>query len=179
MNAEMAVCAEIISPMKKPRKDARPMAVLRTVVSALSLYDPKADDNRFEENRRKALLLPAKTPTITAAWERIRTGKEVVAPRPDLSLAANFLYMLKGTKPQKQEIAVLDAYLVLLSEHGMNASTFSARVTTITLSDMYSAITTPIGYLKGEAHDGAIDEAMAMILMIAIAVRAHPTVISH
>src|SRR5260221_1717285 len=166
INAQMALSPEVISLMKMLPKDATPMAVLRTVVSALSLYDPKADDNSVEENRRKALLLTAKTPTITAAWERIRTGKEVVAPRPDLSLAANFLYMLKGTEPQKQEIAVLDAYLVLLSEHGMNASTFSARVTTSTLSDMYSAITAAIGTLKGAAHGGANEEAMRMFFEI-------------
>src|SRR5258707_507897 len=166
ISAQMALSPEIISLMKMLPKDATPMAVLRTVVSALSLYDPKADDNSVEENRRKALLLTAKTPTITAAWERIRTGKEVVAPRPDLSLAPNFLYMLKDTEPKPQETAVIDAYLVLLSEHGMNASTFSAIVTTSTLSDMYSAITTAIGTLKGAAHGGANEEAMHMFFEI-------------
>src|SRR5581483_12104234 len=99
-----------------------------------ALWDADADNNSPEQNRRKATLLTAKTPTIVAAWERIRTDKEPLQPRADLSLAANFLYMLKGTEPQKQEVAVMDAYLVLLSEHGMNASTFSARVTTSTLS---------------------------------------------
>jgi citrate synthase len=166
LHAEMDLSPEIISVMKTFPKHATPMAVLRTVVSALGLFDPKADDNSPEENRRKALLLTAKTPTIVAAWERIRTDKEVLAPRADLSMAANFLYMLKGTEPQKQEVAVMDAYLVLLSEHGMNASTFSARVTTSTLSDMYSAITTAIGTLKGAAHGGANEEAMRMFFEI-------------
>src|SRR5579859_7849170 len=166
INAETGLAPEIIALMKSLPMKATPMAVLRTVVSALSLWDPKADDNSVEENRRKALLLTAKVPTIVAAWERIRTGTEVLAPRPDYSLAANFLYMLKGTEPKKQEIAVIDAYLVLLSEHGMNASTFSARVTTSTLSDMYSAITTAIGTLKGAAHGGANEEAMRMFFEI-------------
>jgi citrate synthase len=152
--------------MQKLPKQATPMAVVRTVVSALALWDAAADNNSPEENRRKALLLTAKTPTIVAAWERIRSGKEPLSPRADLNLAGNFLYMLKGAEPQKQEVAVIDAYLVLLSEHGMNASTFSARVTTSTLSDMYSAITTAIGTLKGAAHGGANEEAMRMFFEI-------------
>ncbi len=163
---EMALSPEIIKLMQQFPKKATPMAVLRTVVSALGLWDPAADDNSPEQNRRKAILLTAKTPTITAAWERIRNGKEPLAPRKDLSLAGNFLYMLKGTEPKPQEIAVIDAYNVLLSEHGMNASTFSARVTTSTLSDMYSAITTAIGTLKGSAHGGANEEAMRMFFEI-------------
>ena len=166
LNAEMHVSPEIIDLLGKLPKKATPMSVLRTVVSALSLWDPEADNNSPEENRRKALLLTAKTPTIVAAWERVRTGKKPLDPRSDLSLAANFLYMLKGTDPQKHEVAVMDAYLVLLSEHGMNASTFSARVTTSTLSDMYSAITTAIGTLKGAAHGGANEEAMRMFFEI-------------
>ncbi len=166
IHAEMELSPEIIALLKTFPHKATPMAVLRTVVSALALWDPKADDNSVEENRRKALVLTAKTPSIVAAWERIRTDKEIVAPRADLNMAANFLYMLKGTEPKKQETAVMDAYLVLLSEHGMNASTFSARVTTSTLSDMYSAITTAIGTLKGAAHGGANEEAMRMFFEI-------------
>ncbi|MEP7284570.1 MAG: citrate/2-methylcitrate synthase [Chloroflexota bacterium] len=166
IQGEMALSPEILTLMATLPHTATPMAVLRTVVSALSLWDPKADDNSPEENRRKALLLTAKTPTIAAAWERIRTGKEPVAPRADYTLAQNFLYMLKGTEPKPQETAVIDAYFVLLSEHGMNASTFSARVTTSTLSDMYSAITTAIGTLKGAAHGGANEEAMRMFFEI-------------
>jgi citrate synthase len=166
LQAEAALSPEIIALMKSFPKAATPMSVLRTVVSALALWDPKADDNSPDENQRKAILLTAKTPTIVAAWERIRNGLEPIAPRSDMGLAANFLYMLKGTDPKPQEVAVLDAYLVLLSEHGMNASTFAARVTTSTLSDMYSAITTAIGTLKGAAHGGANEEAMKMFFEI-------------
>jgi citrate synthase len=166
LQAEAALSPEIIALMKSFPKAATPMSVLRTVVSALALWDPKADDNSPDENQRKAILLTAKTPTIVAAWERIRNGLEPIAPRSDMGLAANFLYMFKGTDPKPQEVAVLDAYLVLLSEHGMNASTFAARVTTSTLSDMYSAISTAIGTLKGTAHGGANEEAMKMFFEI-------------
>jgi len=166
LSEQMAIAPEIIALLKSFPKTATPMAVLRTAVSALALWDPAADNNSPEENKRKALLLTAKTPTIVAAWERIRNSKEPLSPRHDYTLAQNFLYMLKGTEPQAKEVAVMDAYLVLLSEHGMNASTFSARVTTSTQSDMYSAITTAIGTLKGAAHGGANEEAMHMFFEI-------------
>jgi citrate synthase len=164
--AEMHLPAAVMGMLYAFPKDATPMAVLRTAVSMLALYDPKADDNSVEENRRKALQLTAKVPVIVAAWERARHGKEPIPARSDYSFAENFLWMLKGVQPQPQESAVIDAYLVLLSEHGMNASTFSARVTTSTLSDMYSAMTTAIGTLKGAAHGGANEEAMRMFFEI-------------
>lgn len=166
LQAEMHLPKPVMDALYSFPKDATPMAVLRTAVSMLGLYDPKADDNSVEENRRKALQLTAKVPVIVAACERARHGKEPVASRPEYRLAENFLWMLKGTAPQPQEAAVIDAYLVLLSEHGMNASTFSARVTTSTLSDMYSAMTTAMGTLKGSAHGGANEEAMRMFFEI-------------
>jgi citrate synthase len=166
LNAQMALSPEITALMRALPKQATPMAVLRSIVSALALWDEHADKNTPEENKRKAILLTAKVPTIVATWERLRGGKDPIAPRPDLTLAGNFLYMMKGVEPKPQETAVIDAYLVLLSEHGMNASTFSARVTTSTLSDMYSAITTAIGTLKGAAHGGANEEAMRMFFEI-------------
>jgi citrate synthase len=166
LNAQMNLSPEIISIMKRMPVKATPMSVLRTIVSALALWDTDADVNTPDENKRKALQLTAKVPTIVAAWERIRYGKDPIAHKTDLTLAANFLYMLKGELPNPKEVAVMDAYLVLLSEHGMNASTFSARVTTSTLSDMYSAITTAIGTLKGAAHGGANEEAMRMFFEI-------------
>jgi len=164
--AEMHVPMDVHVMMRLLPKEATPMSVLRTAVSMLGLYDPKADINTPEENRRKALELTAKVPVIVAAWERIRHGKTPIAAQKDFGFAANFLYMLKGEHPRPQETAVIDAYLVLLSEHGMNASTFSARVTTSTLSDMYSAMTTAIGTLKGAAHGGANEEAMRMFFEI-------------
>lgn len=166
LNAQMNISDELVTMLRAFPKKSHPMSVLRTAVSALGLYDEKADLNTPEENKRKAILITAKTPTIVAAWERIRNGQEPIQPKSDYTLAQNFLYMLKGSEPQPQEVAVIDAYLILLSEHGMNASTFSARVTTSTLSDMYSAITTAIGTLKGAAHGGANEEAMKMFFEI-------------
>lgn len=166
LNDNMTLAPEIISLMKMLPHNATPMAVMRTIVSALSLWDPKADDNSVEQNRRKALFITAQAPTIVAAWERIRHDQDVIAPRKDLGFSANFLYMLRDKEANPKEVAVIDAYMILLSEHGMNASTFSARVTTSTLSDMYSAITTALGTLKGAAHGGANEEAMRMFFEI-------------
>ncbi len=115
---------------------------------------------------KKAVKLTAVMPTIVAAWERIRNGKKPVAPRKDLGLAANFLYMMDDKVPSPEAVDAVDAYLVLLADHGMNASTFSARVTTGTLADFYSAITTAIGTLKGPAHGGANQKAMEQFLEI-------------
>lgn len=166
LTENMTLAPEIIALMKALPHTATPMAVLRTIVSALSLWDPKADDNSPEENRRKALFVTAQSPSIVAAWQRIRHDQDVIAPRADLGFSANFLYMLNGKESNAKEVAVIDAYMVLLSEHGMNASTFSARVTTSTLSDMYSALTTALGTLKGAAHGGANEEAMRMFFEI-------------
>ncbi|NJR12498.1 citrate synthase, partial [bacterium] len=104
--------------------------------------------------------------TLCAAWNSIRNGKEPLAPRDDLYLAENFVYMLNGGEPDKIASDAINVYLVLLAEHGMNASTFSSRVTTATTSDMHSAVVTAIGTLKGPAHGGANTEAMRMFLEI-------------
>ena len=144
--------------------EAHPMAVLRTIVSALGLIDPTADDISADSARKKALLLTAVLPTIVASWERIRTDKEPIEPRNDLGHAANFLYMLNGEEPNADAAQALDAYLVMLADHGFNASTFASRVTTGTLADMYSAITTGIGTLKGAAHGGANQKAMEQFM---------------
>lgn len=144
--------------------NAHPMAVLRTAVSALGLLDSHADDVSQKSAREKALLLTAVLPTIIAAWERVRNGKEPIAPRIGLGHAANFLYMLSGEEPNPDAVAALDSYLVLLADHGFNASTFSARVTTSTGTDFYSAITSAIGTLKGPAHGGATQRAMEQFI---------------
>jgi citrate synthase len=161
--AEQALRPEILSLLRALPKDSEPMAVLRTAVSALAVYDPEADDNSEAANRRKAIKLTAKMPTIVAAFDRIRNGREPVAPREDLGAAANFLYMLNGEEADDLRVRTFDAALVLHAEHGMNASTFSARVTAATLSDMYSAITSAIGTLKGPLHGGANTRVMEML----------------
>lgn len=144
-----------ISVIKGFPKGTDSMAALRTAVSALALTDPEANDNSEAANRRKAIRLTAKMPTIIANFDRFRKGKDYLAPKSGLSTAANFLYMLNGEEPDELRAKTLDAALVLHAEHGMNASTFSSRVTAATLSDMYSAIVSAIGTLKGAAHGGA------------------------
>jgi citrate synthase len=154
---------EVLAMIRAFPRDADPMAALRTAISALGMYDAKADDISAGEIRRKALFLTAQTPTIVAAYDRVRNGKEPLAPKDGISMAANFLYMLTGDEPNETRCRTMDAALVLHAEHAMNASTFAARVTAGTLSDVYSAITSAIGTLKGPSHGGANVEVMNML----------------
>ena len=164
--AERALESGVIDLLRAYPTEAEPMAVLRTAVSSLGLADPDAADNTPPATRRKAIRLIARFPTIVAAFERLRKGEEPVTPREDLSHAANFLYMLSGEEPEPEDARVLDVCLILHAEHGMNASTFSARVTAATLSDLHSALTSAIGTLKGPLHGGANQEVMKMLLEI-------------
>jgi len=145
-----------------PRK-ATPMEVLRTGVSALSAWDPDAADNSREASVRKATRLTAQMPTLVAAWERIRRGRPVVAPNPRLNLAANFLCMMSGKKPTALAVKTFDVALILHADHEFNASTFAARVTAATMSDMHSAVASAIGALKGPLHGGANEQVMLMV----------------
>jgi citrate synthase len=166
--ANEAVLPEaLLNQLKAYPKNADPMAMLRTAVSALAMYDPDSEDNGPEANRRKAIRLTGQITTICAAWDRIRKGKEPITPRKDLNLAQNFVYMLTGNEPDATAADAVNAYLVLLAEHGMNASTFASRVTVATGSDMHSGVVSGIGTLKGPAHGGANAEAMRMFLEIA------------
>jgi citrate synthase len=145
-------------------KQATPMEVLRTATAALSMFDPTANEiQSFEGNLEKAMRLAAIFPTILAAFDRARKGLDPVAPDPELSHAANFLYMLRGIKPDQDSVRALDVYLTLLAEHGMNASTFSARVTASTLGDIYSGVVSALGTLKGPLHGGANQAVMEML----------------
>lgn len=161
--AERALNSEMLDLLRAFPRDGNAMAALRTAVSALALYDPEADDNAEAANRRKAIRLTAKMPTIIASFDRIRKGREPVQPKPGLGTAANFLYMLNGEPAGDLEIRTFDAALVLHAEHGMNASTFSARVTAGTLADIYSAVVSAIGTLKGASHGGANIRVMEML----------------
>jgi len=143
-----------------------PMASLRTAVSALSAFDPDAEDMSEDAADRKAVRLTGQALTITAATERIRSGLDPVPPRRDLSLAANLLFMLRGEEPDALEERIIDASLILHAEHGMNASTFAARVTGGTMADMHSAVTSAIGTLKGPLHGGANEQVMRMLLEV-------------
>lgn len=155
-------------------RTAHPMHMLRTLVSSLGMYDPEADDPSPEANRRKSLRLLAKTPTIIANFDRHRKGKPLVRPDAGKGFAANFLAMLNGAEPTPAVARALDVCLVLHADHGLNASTFAARVTISTLSDMYSAITTAIGTLKGPLHGGANEEVMHMLNEIGTIDRVEP-----
>jgi citrate synthase len=156
----------VLDVIRLAPKQAHPMATLRTAVSALSYTDPDAEDNSADANERKAVRLTGQVITLTAAIERIRNDEEPIAPRSDLSLAGNFLYMLRGEQPDELKTRIIDAALTLHAEHGMNASTFAARVTAGTLADMHSAMTSAVGTLKGPLHGGANERVMEMLLKI-------------
>ncbi len=144
-------------------EDATPMGLLRTAISALGQYDPDAEDMSVEANKRKAGRLTAQLATLVAAIERARNGMEPVAPDPALGHAANFLYMLRGGRASERENRAMDVALVLHADHGFNASTFAAKVTAATLSDMHSAVTSAVGTLKGPLHGGANQKVKEML----------------
>ena len=140
-----------------------PMSAIRTAISALGCFDEHAEDTSMDANREKAMRLIAQIPIVTAYFHRSRQGKSLIPPDPHLGEAANFLYLIDGEKPSAEKESTLDMCYVLHADHGMNASTFSARVTIATLSDMYSAITSAIGTLKGPLHGGANEGVIKML----------------
>src|SRR6516165_9057244 len=166
MASSRALPQQVIDAMKAMPKKALPMEVLRTTVSLLSMYDPEAEDMSPDANFRKAIRLTAQTATVVTAFHRIRNGNEPVAPRTDLSHAPNFAYMLNATPPNDTMTKALDIALILHADHEWNASTFAGRVTAATLSDIYSAVTSAIGALKGPLHGGANEAVMRMLLDI-------------
>lgn len=163
IQAEYDVPAALWEMIRGLPKDAKPMHALRTLVSALALYDPEADDPSPQANHRKSIRLLAKTPALIAGFDRHRKGKDFIKPDKSLPIAGSFLKMLRGEKPTESMQRALDVCLILHADHGLNASTFAGRVTIATLSDMYSAITTAIGTLKGPLHGGANEEVMHML----------------
>jgi len=140
-----------------------PMHAIRTGISALGCFDTTCDDDSMHAQRRKALRLIAQIAVVTAYFHRHRQGLALVHPDATLGEAANFLYMINGEKPSVEMENTMDMCYVLHADHGMNASTFSARVTIATMSDMYSAITTAIGTLKGPLHGGANEGVIKML----------------
>src|SRR5580658_3487023 len=172
---ERKLDASIISLLRQAPAHALPMDVLRTIVSALSYYDPEEKVNDHEANVRKAVRLTAQLAYVVAAYDRIRTGKPLVEPDRSLSHAGNFLYMLNGEIPSETAEHALDVALILHADHELNASTFAARVVAATLSDMHSAVTAAIGALKGPLHGGA-NEAVFRILETVDNEKADPVV---
>ena len=161
---ERELDAAVLQLLRTVPKRVSPMDVLRTAVSTLSFYDADEKHNDHDANVRKAIRLTAQIAMIVAAYDRIRKGKPVIEPDRSLSHPANFLWMLNGTAPSKTAERALDIALILHADHELNASTFAARVTAATLSDMHSAITSAVGTLKGPLHGGA-NEAVFQILM--------------
>jgi citrate synthase len=163
---------KLIAILKQLPKKTTPMEILRTGVSALSAFDPDAEDNSRDATLRKAMRLVAQMPTLVAAWERIRRGRPPVPPNPRLNLAANFLYMMSGKTPTPLAAKTFDVALILHADHEFNASTFAARVTAGTLSDLHSAIVSGIATLKGPLHGGANEQVMLMVEKIKDPARA-------
>ena len=164
----------VIELIKSFPSDSPPMEVLRTAVSALSLYDPDAAANTPEANLRKTYRLTGQVASIVAVADRARKGLNPITPDPTLSHAANFVYMLTGDKPDETAEKALDVALILHADHEFNASTFAARVTIATLTDIHSAITSAIGTLKGPLHGGANQEVMRMLNEIGEIEKATP-----
>src|SRR5205814_314483 len=164
--AERKLDPAIIEFLRGVPKGSSPMDVLRTAVSALGLYDPEERNNDHAANVSKSIRLTSQIAMIVAAYDRLRKGKDVIKPDPKLSHAANFLLMLNGEPPSETAERALDIALILHADHELNASTFAARVTAATLSDMHSAITSAIGALKGPLHGGANEAAFHMLEQI-------------
>jgi citrate synthase len=154
---------EIVSLLKGLPQEAHPMTTLRTVISALAMYDADEQDMSPEANRRKALRLQAQISTVVAAIQRVREGKDILSPKPENGYAQNFLYMLTGENPDDIAVEAFNKALVLHADHELNASTFAARVTVATLANIHAGIVSAIGTLSGPLHGGANEAVMAML----------------
>ena len=161
--SEMKLPDAIISSIKAAPESCHPMEVLRTEVSHLSYYDDNCNDRSEVANKRRAIQLVAKVPAIVAALHRARFNQQVVAPTEEFGFAENFLYMFRGKTADGEEKTAIDRFMALHADHGFNASTFAARVTASTNSDMYSAVTSAVGTLKGPLHGGACEKVMHML----------------
>ena len=163
---QRAVPEEILTAMKAMPKDALPMDVLQAAVPMMANYDPDLRKTDIDSATRMAVRLIARFATIVAAWDRIRNGKDPVAPDPSLSQAANFLYMLNGEVPDDELAGFMDTGLVLHAEHSFNASTFAAREVASTKAHLYAAVAAAVGSLSGPLHGGANTRVMQMLLEI-------------
>ncbi|MDQ2867095.1 MAG: citrate synthase [Verrucomicrobiota bacterium] len=161
--AERALPKEVHELLRLMPKNTHPMDMLRTGVSMLAPFDPELNDNSHETNVRKAMRLIAKVSTLITDGYRIQHGKDPLPENRDLTLAANFFYKLDGGVPQAWQIRMMDTIFILYADHEFNASTFAARVTASTLADMYAAVTSACGTLKGPLHGGANEESMKML----------------
>jgi citrate synthase len=161
--SEMSLPEAVISSIKSFPLGGHSMEVLRTAVSHLSMYDPDVDSKSEQANIQRAVRLVAKVPTIVATLYRSRTNQQLVAPNEEFGFPENFLYLFRGKPADSEEKAAIDRFMTLHADHGFNASTFAARVTASTNSDMYSAVTSAVGTLKGPLHGGASEKVMYML----------------
>lgn len=166
LSSEYDLPEATIDLLRRIPREANPIDVLRTTISALEFYDPSSRDLSPQTSLKTATKLTAQFPTIIAASHRIRSGLEPIKPDPKLNIATNFLYMLRGEPPGEYEAHVFDVALILHADHELNASTFTARVVAGTLADMYGAITAAIAALSGPLHGGANTNVMKMLLEI-------------
>lgn len=171
LQREAVLPRELLEWLKTSPRGTRPMHVLRTAASYLAHFDPEVEDNAPEALLEKAIRLTARIPMVVAAFDRIRNGKAPVTGGGS-SIAERFLFQLKGEPPIPEAMEALDAALTLHADHGFNASTFAARVTMSTRSDIYSAVTSAIGALRGSLHGGANERVIAMLQEIKTKERA-------
>ena len=162
--SEMKLPKQIIKCLEHVPKSSHPMENIRTAVSQLGEYDSNQDDPSEAANKQRALKLIAKVPTIVATLYRLRNKQDIVTPKKEYGFAENFLYMFRGKPLDVEEKTALDTFMILHADHGLNASTFAARVTASTFSDMYSAVTSAVGTLRGRLHGGASERVMGMLL---------------
>ncbi len=163
LRPHFAIPDEVVDLLRLLPKDTQPMHALQSAVSTLASFDDDSEDVSLENVRRVGYKLVTQFPTLVATLERLRQGKDPVAPNPDYGVARNFLYMLNNEEPTDAAVRVMDVALVLHAEHGSNASTFTARTTASTLTDVYSAISAAVGSLKGPLHGGANTAVMNML----------------
>lgn len=164
LGAEIALDPAFVKVLKEiPTKGVHPMAWLRTAASMMSLWDKEAQDSSPEANYRKAIRLTAKMGSLVTAFERIRTGKDIIAPNPSKSLAWNFFHTLTGQEPDAEIVRMFDVCLILHADHELNCSAFAMRVTASSLSDIYSSVVSAISALKGPLHGGANEQVMIML----------------
>ena len=161
--AHAALPPGLLALMKSFPKRTKPMEGLRTAISALAMFDAESEDMSDAANGRKAISIQGQMASAVAAYDRIRNDRDPIAPRPELSLAANFLYMLRGVLPDPLSVRALDKAFILHADHELNASTFAARVAAATLTDMHSAVVAAICALKGPLHGGANEQVMKML----------------
>lgn len=175
--SSMALPVETIMILRMFPNAATPMEILRTAVSSLGHWDPDSGNTLLNASLRKAQRLTERIPLIVSAHQRLREGLEPVAPVPNQGIAYNFLYTLQNREPDPEIVRALDVALILHADHELNASTFAARVTAATMADMYSAVTSAIGALKGPLHGGANIEVMKMLAEIGTPAKAEKWVL--